>query len=130
MRLSQIVLLLLFAPLLISCEDGRQSCGDPAAETTTARAQWFDAIEDATYCAVDADCSIYTEDKPCFYHCGVAVNANEVEPLHELAIDLHTRLERCEGGPCPVPTCAPRSSQTRCDEGRCTFAPHQQGGEG
>ena len=108
--------------VLQGCESDGSDCGNSQQETGTARDAWNAAIDDADYCTTDSDCAIYTESLQCFYNCGAAVNSSELQGLHDLANNLRSRLDQCEVSPCPMPTCAPRSSSTVCIESKCVFS--------
>ena len=107
-----------------ACGSDRDSvnCASSEQETSTARDAWLAAIGDANYCDVDADCAVYTESLQCLYHCGAAVSAAETENLSDLAGELRERLDMCDAGPCPIPTCAPRPDEVVCVESRCEFS--------
>lgn len=110
------------ALLLAACSGDGSDCASAEEERATAFQQWTATVEDARACETNDDCVSYGGQPQCFQGCGYAVNAAEVAQLQSLASALQGRIDQCNAGPCPVPTCAPRPSGVACIEQRCTFA--------
>ncbi|WP_424147749.1 hypothetical protein [Sinimarinibacterium flocculans] len=114
--------LMLVATVLTACAGDGSDCGDASDERQTAFQQWSAAVEDAKVCDANDDCVTYSAPPGCFEGCGYVVNRAEVARLHPFVASLQGRIDQCEAGPCPVPTCAPRPSGVACIERRCEFS--------
>lgn len=118
MRASAAVATILLV-LLTACSKGGDDCSK--SELADATAEWDEAVEDARYCTVDADCVVLTSQSgdACAYpSCPTTVNGAEVDQLTSLSQDLTDRLEAC-GVTCLAAQCA-AISEAKCIENKCT----------
>lgn len=98
------------------------ACRTPQEETSALQAQFRDALDEAAVRTTDEECVIYSQtdvNLACFTNCANAIHTAERESIDTLAVSLQERLDSCEGGPCPVPSCPPQPVGAECVSNRC-----------